>query len=301
MKIMKYHNPVFLERSVECLVTDINGVYVDVTFGGGGHSRKILEKISIKGKLFAFDQDGDALKNKLIDARFKLIHSNFINLKKFLKFYGVKSVDGIIADFGVSSYQFDTKNRGFSIRLDGPLDMRMNRKTTLTAFHVVNEYSEKKLIQVLREYGEIKKSSKLVSKILESRRSNPIKTTGQLVRIIKKIIPSRFINKYAAQVFQAIRIEVNQELDFIKEMLKQSSELLRSNGRLVCITYHSLEDRIVKKYILDGVFDGLAITDIYGNRDVPLKKLGKFEIPTKEEIIVNTRSRSAKLRIAEKI
>jgi len=297
---IKYHNPVLLDRSVEDLVTNLDGIYVDVTFGGGGHSRKILKSLSPEGKLFAFDQDQDAVKNTLADPRFELIQANFKDLKRYLKFYGIKEVDGILADFGVSSHQFDAEQRGFSTRFEGRLDMRMDQDASLSAFEVVNTYSEQELISIMKLYGEVKGAHKIVSAILEQRDVADIETTTELIEIIKPLIPERFINKILAQVFQAIRIEVNQELEVIKLFLQQTVEVLKPSGRLVCISYHSLEDRLVKRFIREGVFEGEAEQDFFGNRFTPFKKVGGLVIPSDEEIKLNSRARSAKLRTAEK-
>ena len=297
---IKYHNPVLLDRSVEDLVTNPDGIYVDVTFGGGGHSRKILKSLSPEGKLFAFDQDQDAVKNTLADPRFELIQANFKDLKRYLKFYGIKEVDGILADFGVSSHQFDAEQRGFSTRFEGRLDMRMDQDASLSAFEVVNTYSEQELISIMKLYGEVKGAHKIVSAILEQRDVAEIETTTELIEIIKPLIPERFINKILAQVFQAIRIEVNQELEVIKLFLQQTGEVLKPSGRLVCISYHSLEDRLVKRFIREGVFEGEAEQDFFGNRFTPFKKVGGLVIPSDEEIKLNSRARSAKLRTAEK-
>lgn len=297
---IKYHNPVLLDRSVEDLVTNLDGIYVDVTFGGGGHSRKILKSLSPEGKLFAFDQDQDAVKNTLTDPRFELIQANFKDLKRYLKFYGIKEVDGILADFGVSSHQFDAEQRGFSTRFEGRLDMRMDQDASLSAFEVVNTYSEQELVSIMKLYGEVKGAHKIVSAILEQRDVADIETTTELIEIIKPLIPERFINKILAQVFQAIRIEVNQELEVIKLFLQQTVEVLKPSGRLVCISYHSLEDRLVKRFIREGVFEGEAEQDFFGNRFTPFKKVGGLVIPSDEEIKLNSRARSAKLRTAEK-
>lgn len=297
---IKYHNPVLLDRSVEDLVTNPDGIYVDVTFGGGGHSRKILKSLSPEGKLFAFDQDQDSVINALADPRFELIQANFKDLKRYLKFYGIKKVDGILADFGVSSHQFDAEQRGFSTRFEGRLDMRMDQDASLSAFEVVNTYSEQELISIMKLYGEVKGAHKIVSAILEQRDVADIETTTELIKIIKPLIPERFINKILAQVFQAIRIEVNQELEVIKLFLQQTVEVLKPSGRLVCISYHSLEDRLVKRFIREGVFEGEAEQDFFGNRFTPFKKVGGLVIPSDEEIKLNSRARSAKLRTAEK-
>ena len=296
----KYHNPVLLDRSVADLITNPDGVYVDVTFGGGGHSKKILKALSDKGRLFAFDQDQDAAENVLSDSRFELIQANFKDLKRYLKFYGVKEVDGILADFGVSSHQFDAEKRGFSTRFEGRLDMRMDQTLALSAYEVVNDYSKEELISIMKLYGEVKGAHKIVAAILNHRKEERIETTTDLIALIKPMIPERFLNKILAQVFQAIRIEVNQELEVIKLFLEQTAEVLKPQGRLVCISYHSLEDRLVKRFIREGVFEGAAEQDFFGNRFTPLKKVGGLVIPDEEEIKQNSRARSAKLRTAEK-
>ena len=296
----KYHNPVLLDRSVADLITNPDGVYVDVTFGGGGHSKKILKALSDKGRLFAFDQDQDAVANALSDPRFELIQANFKDLKRYMKFYGVKEVDGILADFGVSSHQFDAEKRGFSTRFEGRLDMRMDQTSTLSAYEVVNDYSEQELISIMKLYGEVKGAHKIVAALLDQREEEPIETTTDLIALIKPLIPERFLNKILAQVFQAIRIEVNQELEVIKLFLEQTVDVLKSEGRLVCISYHSLEDRLVKRFIREGVFEGTAEQDFFGNRFTPLKKVGGLVVPDDDEIKQNSRARSAKLRTAEK-
>ena len=296
----KYHNPVLLDRSVEDLITNPDGVYVDVTFGGGGHSKKILKALSDKGRLFAFDQDQDAVANALSDPRFELIQANFKDLKRYMKFYGVKEVDGILADFGVSSHQFDAEKRGFSTRFEGRLDMRMDQTSTLSAYEVVNDYSEQELISIMKLYGEVKGAHKIVASILDHSEEQPIETTTELIALIKPLIPERFLNKILAQVFQAIRIEVNQELEVIKLFLEQTVAVLKPKGRLVCISYHSLEDRLVKRFIREGVFEGTAEQDFFGNRFTPVKKVGGLVVPDDDEVKQNSRARSAKLRTAEK-
>jgi 16S rRNA (cytosine1402-N4)-methyltransferase len=297
---INYHNPVLLNRSVSDLISQKDGVYVDVTFGGGGHSKKILKSLDSKGRLYAFDQDQDAQKNTLSDPRFELIKANFKDLKRYLKFHGVGAVDGILADFGVSSHQFDDEKRGFSIRFEGRLDMRMDQTSLLSAYEVVNTYSEQQLISILKLYGEVKGAHKIVDAILDWREEREVETTTDLIEIIKPLIPERFLNKTLAQVFQAIRIEVNQELEAIKLFLQQALEILKPGGRLVCISYHSLEDRLVKRFVREGVFEGFAEQDFFGNRFVPMKKIGGLVTPDEEEIKTNSRARSAKLRTAEK-
>lgn len=298
---MEYHNPVLLQESVNGLNIKEDGVYVDVTFGGGGHSKEILSRLGKKGKLIVFDQDKDALLNKIDDSRFTLINENFRYVKRFLRFHGVKSVDGILADFGVSSHQFDVADRGFSTRFEANLDMRMNQQDVLSAYNVVNEYDEVKLRKVFWEYGELRIASALARTIVSERKTEEIKTSEQLKQVLKKYLPPRYENKILAQIFQAIRIEVNQEIEVLKEFLTQTPELLNKGGRLSCISYHSLEDRLVKRFMRSGLFEGEPEKDVFGNVDVPFKKIGKLIVPTQDEIKLNNRARSAKLRIAEKI
>ena len=301
MMEMEYHNPVLLNETVDGLDIKPNGVYVDVTFGGGGHSKEILKRLGEHGKLFAFDQDADALKNKIDDPRFTLIHENFRYIKRFLRFHGVKEVDGILADFGVSSHQFDVAERGFSTRFAANLDMRMNQKNDLSAFHVVNEYDEEQIKQVLLQYGELRAAPAMARLIVDYRKNEVIKTSDQLKTILKKFLSPKHENKILAQIYQAIRIEVNQEIEALKEFLSQTPEILKPNGRLSLISYHSLEDRLVKRFIRNGLFEGEPERDVFGRFEVPLKKVGKLIIPSAEEIKINNRARSAKLRIAEKI
>ena len=296
-----YHNPVLLNESIKGLNINPLGVYVDVTFGGGGHSRAILSKLSSKGKLIAFDQDVSASTNLIDDSRFKLIPTNFSNLKKQLDLHEIDQISGLIADFGISSHQLDKKERGFSIRLDGPLDMRMNKKNKLNAKEVVNSYNETKLVSIFKNYGELKRARVYTKKIPQSRRKEKIISTKDLQNLLKPLIPKQKLNKEMAKIFQAIRIEVNKELDAIKTLLLQTSDFISKGGRLVCISYHSLEDRLVKNFIRDGNFDGNAKVDFYGNKFFPFKKIGDLITPSKRELINNKRSRSAKLRIAEKI
>ena len=296
-----YHNPVLLNESIKGLNINPLGIYVDVTFGGGGHSRAILSKLSSKGKLIAFDQDVSASTNLIDDSRFKLIPTNFSNLKKQLDLHEIDQISGLIADFGISSHQLDKKERGFSIRLDGPLDMRMNKKNKLNAKDVVNSYNETKLISIFKNYGELNRARVYTKKIAQSRRKEKITSTKDLQNLLKPLIPKQKFNKEMAKIFQAIRIEVNKELDAIKTLLLQTSDFISKGGRLVCISYHSLEDRLVKNFIRDGNFDGNAKVDFYGNKFFPFKKIGDLITPSKRELINNKRSRSAKLRIAEKI
>ena len=298
---MEYHNPVLLQASVDGLNIKPDGIYVDVTFGGGGHSKEILKRLGPGGKLFAFDQDEDALANALPDERFTLINENFRFVKRFLRFYGVKSVDGILADLGVSSHQFDVPERGFSTRFDADLDMRMSQKNDLNAYKVVNEYDEANLKRVFLDYGELKNAPVLARTIVEARELQPIKTTDELKAVLARYLPERVRNKILAQIYQAIRIEVNQEMDVLKEFLEQSLEILNPAGRLSVISYHSLEDRLVKRFIKNGMFEGEPERDFFGNFSVPFKTIGKLTVPNAEEIKANNRARSAKLRIAEKI
>jgi 16S rRNA (cytosine1402-N4)-methyltransferase len=298
---MEYHNPVLLQASVDGLNIKPDGIYVDVTFGGGGHSKEILKRLGPDGKLFAFDQDEDALANALPDERFTLINENFRFIKRFLRFYGVKSVDGILADLGVSSHQFDVPERGFSTRFDADLDMRMSQKNDLNAYRVVNEYDEENLKRVFLDYGELKNAPVLARTIIESRELQPIKTTDRLKEVLAKYLPDRVRNKILAQIYQAIRIEVNQEMDVLKEFLEQSLEILNPGGRLSVISYHSLEDRLVKRFVKNGMFEGEPERDFFGNFSVPFKTVGKLIVPDAAEIKENNRARSAKLRIAEKI
>lgn len=302
MKTMTaYHNPVLLKETVDGLNIKPDGVYVDVTFGGGGHSREILSRLGENGKLFAFDQDPDVLENTIEDSRFTLIHENFRFIKRFLRFYGVKEVDGILGDFGVSSHQFDVAERGFSTRFEADLDMRMNQNSKLSAYHVVNDYDEEQLRSVLAQYGELRAAPAMARLIVEAREQAPVKTSEQLKTVLAKFLPPRHENKVLAQIYQAIRIEVNQEIEVLKEFLAQTPEILTEKGRLSVISYHSLEDRLVKRFIRNGLFEGEPERDMFGNFSVPLKKVGGLVVPSKEEIKLNNRARSAKLRIAEKV
>ncbi|WP_193361714.1 16S rRNA (cytosine(1402)-N(4))-methyltransferase RsmH [Flavobacterium sp. CF136] len=298
---MEYHNPVLLHPTVDGLNIKPDGIYVDVTFGGGGHSKEILRRLGPNGKLFAFDQDEDALANTLPDERFTLINENFRFIKRFLRFHGVKSVDGILADLGVSSHQFDVPERGFSTRFDAGLDMRMSQKNDLNAYRVVNEYDDADLRRVFSDYGELKNAPVLSRTIIEAREYQPIKTTDELKEVLAKHLPERVRNKILAQIYQAIRIEVNQEMDVLKEFIEQSLEILNPGGRFSVISYHSLEDRLVKRFIKNGMFEGEPERDFYGNFTVPFKTIGKLIVPDDAEIKINNRARSAKLRIAEKI
>jgi len=299
---MTYHKPVLLNESVDALVINPDGVYVDATLGGGGHAKAILKRLSEKGKLYAFDTDPDAaLQNEIDDKRFILIPQNFRYLKRFLRLYQVTKVEGILADLGVSSHQFDRGERGFSIRLEARLDMRMDVKAPISAYEVVNNYEEKKLSEVLYKYGELKRARGMAHSIVERRTTDPIETTFDLKTTLYRFLPPGKENKVLAQVFQALRIEVNDEIEVLKEFLMQTESLLVKGGRLCVISYHSLEDRLVKRFIRNGLFEGEPERDVYGNFEVPFKKTGNFIVPSKEEITVNNRARSAKLRIGEKL
>lgn len=295
---MNYHSPVLLKESVDALNIKEDGVYVDVTFGGGGHSREILSRLGESGRLFAFDQDPDAQKNKIDDDRFVLIGENFRFISRFLRFYGVKKVDGVLADLGVSSHQFDEAERGFSTRFDADLDMRMDQKSDLSAKKIINKYEEKDLADVLFLYGELRNARALAKTIVDAREEDEIGTSFQLKEVLQRHLPKAKEHKILAQIFQAVRIEVNQELEVLKEFLEQVPKLLNEDGRLSVISYHSLEDRLVKRFIRTGLFVGEPEKDFYGNISVPMQKVGKMIVPTKEEIKVNNRARSAKLRIA---
>lgn len=298
---MNYHNPVLLKETVDGLNIQPAGVYVDVTFGGGGHSREILSRLGPQGKLYAFDQDKDALENAIDDERFQLINENFRFIKRFLRFYGVKKVDGILGDFGVSSHQFDVAERGFSTRFESRLDMRMNQDSSLSAFEVVNNYEEKQLRAVLFNYGELRNAPKIARTIISARKEGEIATSERLKEVLQPFLPAGKEHKILAQIYQAVRIEVNQEIEVLKEFLLQTPGLLKTGGRLSLISYHSLEDRLVKRFIRSGMFEGEPEKDFYGNITVPFKKVGKLIVPSSEEIKRNNRARSAKLRIAEKI
>ena len=295
---MKYHNPVLLKESIDALSIKEDGVYVDVTFGGGGHSREILKRLGSEGRLFAFDQDPDALGNLIDDERFVLIPENFRFISRFLRFHRVRKVDGVLADLGVSSHQFDEAERGFSTRFDGDLDMRMNQKSKTSAKEIINKYSEEKLAEILFLYGELRNSRNIAKTIVEEREKEKIETSFQLKKVLKKYLPNAKEHKILAQIFQAIRIEVNEELDVLKEFLQQMPTLLKEEGRLSVISYHSLEDRLVKRFIRTGLFVGELEKDAFGRSNEPMQKVGKLIVPNAAEIKINNRSRSAKLRIA---
>ena len=295
-----YHNPVLLEASVEGLVQNVSGTYVDVTFGGGGHSRRILEKLGEEGRLVAFDQDPDSAANVPADSRFQFVPSNFSHLKKFLQYYNAYPVDGILADLGVSSHQFDTAERGFSHRMEGSLDMRMNSSNGLTAYQIVNEYPIERLTNIFRQYGELVEARQ-IALLIEKNRAQKINTTTELAEVVAPALPRGKENKVLSQIFQALRIEVNHELEVLQELLMQSAEALKPGGRLVVISYHSLEDRLVKNFMKSGNFKGKVEKDFYGNPLCPFTLVTRKPIvPDEQEIEENSRARSAKLRIAEK-
>lgn len=297
-----YHIPALLNECIEGLAINPSGVYVDVTFGGGGHSRAIVERLGKGGHLYGFDQDQDAIANAIDDPRFTFVYSNFAYISNFLKFHGEKQVDGIIADLGVSFHHFDESNRGFSFRFDGTLDMRMNQKGEKDARKVIAEYSEEQLAQILYLYGEMKNSRKIASAIVKARSLKPINTTGELLDVIKPFIKPAQEKKELAQVFQALRIEVNNEIDVLKSLLNQSIKVLKPGGRLVILTYHSLEDRLVKNFFKSGNIEGKVEKDFFGRINTPFKLINnKVIMASEEEVERNPRARSAKLRIAEKI
>jgi 16S rRNA (cytosine1402-N4)-methyltransferase len=295
-----YHKPALLEESIEGLNIKENGIYVDATFGGGGHANVILEKLK-NGKLFVFDQDIDALKNSKEDKNLQTIHANFRYMKEELNAKGITKVDGILADLGVSSHQIDTPGRGFSTRFDAPLDMRMNTTENKTAADIVNSYTVSKLTLIFSEYGEIANAHRLAHAIVKAREEKTIHTTGELIEAIKDCTPAQHPYKYLAKVFQALRLELNEEMDVLKDLLRQSAELLNEGGRLAVISYHSLEDRLVKNYMRAGNFEGVPQKNMYGHDIRPFAPIiRKPIIPTEQEIELNNRARSAKLRIAEK-
>lgn len=298
---LTYHVPVLLRESVDGMNIRPNGTYVDVTFGGGGHSREILSRLEKDGRLLGFDQDEDAERNIVDDPRFIFVRSNFRYLHNFLRYHGIEEVDAILADLGVSSHHFDDSERGFSFRFDGDLDMRMNKRAGLTAADVLNTYEEERLADIFYLYGEVKNSRKLASVIVKARAAGPIKTIGEFLEIIKPLFGREREKKELAKVFQALRIEVNQEMEALKEMLATATEALKPGGRLVVITYHSLEDRMVKNIMKTGNVEGKTTQDFFGNLQTPLKPVNnKVIVPNEKEIERNPRSRSAKLRIAEK-
>lgn len=296
-----YHVPVLLNESIEGMNLQPGGIYVDVTFGGGGHSKEILRRMDEASHLYSFDQDEDAEKNIVDDARFTFVRSNFRYLYNFLRYYGVEEVDAILADLGVSSHHFDDSERGFSFRFDGKLDMRMNKRSGLTAADVVNTYDEERLADIFYLYGELKNSRKLASVIVKARSERPIATIGDFLDLVKPLFGREREKKELAKVFQALRIEVNQEMEALKEMLQAAAEMLKPGGRLAVITYHSLEDRMVKNMMKTGNTEGKAVQDFFGNVQTPFKLINnKVIVASDDEVTRNPRSRSAKLRIAEK-
>jgi len=299
-----YHVPVLFNESIDALDIKSGSIFVDATFGGGGHSREILKQLDKDGVLIAFDQDDDAVKNaaEITDQRFVFVNANFKFLINFMKFHDVMEADAILADLGVSSHQFDTGERGFSIREEGKLDMRMNQSAKLSAHHVINTYSEKELYRIFNAYADLQNSKKVVYTILSSRKKNSIETTTQLVELLKNLVPGNKQNQFLAQVFQAIRIEVNDEMGALQDLLEQSVKVLKKGGRLVVISYHSIEDRLVKNFMRSGNFEGELTKDVFGKIIKPLDPINKKPIvPGLEELEKNPRSRSAKMRIAKKI
>lgn len=296
-----YHIPVLLNPSIDGLNIKPDGIYVDVTFGGGGHSAEILSRLGDNGKLYAFDQDEDARENAFEDPRFTLIEANFRYLKRFLRLEGVRQVDGILGDFGVSSHQFDVAERGFSTRFDGKLDMRMDQRSKLSAYEVINTYKEEQLRALFYQYGELKNAPNLAKTIVQARKDKPIVTSGELKDLLWPLLFKRQQYKILARIYQALRIEVNQEIEALKSFLLQTQELIKPDGRLSVISYHSLEDRLAKRYIRSGMFEGQPEKDFYGQVSVPFKKVGKMQVASAEEIEKNPRARSAKLRVGKRL
>lgn len=296
-----YHVPVLLKQSVDGLVVSPDGVYADATFGGGGHSREILSRLSGKGHLYGFDQDADAMANTFPDPRFTFVYSNFRYMRNFMRYYGRDKLDGILADLGVSWHHFDDAERGFSFRFDAPLDMRMNQKEGRSAADVLNDYDEESLARIFYLYGELQCGGRLARAVANARRQSRIERTGQLCAIAEPLIGRERVKKDMAKVFQALRMEVNHETDALQEMLQQAAGLLRPGGRLVVITYHSIEDRMVKNVMRSGNVDGKVEEDFYGNRNVSYRMIGKPVVADAEEQMSNPRSRSARLRIAERL
>ena len=297
-----YHIPVLLQESIDGLDIQPDGVYVDVTFGGGGHSREILSRLGPNGRLFSFDQDADAEKNIVNDKRFTFVRSNFRYLKNWMRYYGIEEINGLLADLGVASHHFDDETRGFSFRFDAPLDMRMNRRASTTAADLLNSYSEEQLADIFYLYGELKQARRLAAVIAKERQSKTLQTTQDLLNITSKLFSPKHEKKEQAQMFQALRIEVNHEMQALQEMLYSAQELLAKGGRLSVITYHSLEDRMVKNMMRSGNVEGKIEQDFFGRSNAPLKIVNnKVVVPSDEEIERNPRSRSAKLRIAEKL
>lgn len=298
--MMEYHQPVMARECIEGLAVQPGGVYVDATFGGGGHSRRILEQLGEKGRLIGFDQDEDAAENVPEDPRLTFVPHNFRFLKRFLKLYGIKAIDGVLADLGVSSHQLDEASRGFSYRYDADLDMRMNRQQERTAAQVINTYPEEELQGLFSEYGEVRNARTLAGRLVKERQTRPIRTIGNLLSVIDPLVRGKR-ERYLAQVFQALRIEVNDEMEALRDFLEQSLELLKPGGRLVIIAYHSIEDRLVKNFLKTGNVHGKVRRDFYGNIYRPFRLIVKGEGPGEEEIAENPRARSARLRVAEKV
>ena len=297
-----YHIPAMLQECIDGLQISPSGTYVDVTFGGGGHSRGIIEQLGEGGRLFSFDQDLDAYANRIEDPRFTFVHSNFRYLTNFMRFHKVDKVDGILGDLGVSFHHFDEAERGFSFRADAPLDMRMNRSARVDAAQVVNTYTEEQLLRIMADYGDMRRPMPIVRAILKARDNKPVMTTGQLLDVIRPLINPKQEKKELAQIFQALRIEVNGEMDALKRFLESTLEVLRPGGRLVVLTYHSLEDRMVKNFIKTGNTEGIVDKDFFGKVNTPWRQITKGVVaPSQEEIDRNPRSRSAKLRVAELI
>lgn len=297
-----YHIPAMLHECIDSLDIKESGIYVDVTFGGGGHSRAIMEKLGSDGHLYSFDQDIDAYANRIEDERFTFVHSNFRYLKNFLRYYGVEKVDGILGDLGVSFHHFDAAERGFSFRADAPLDMRMNQSAQLDATEIINTYDEAALTHLFSDYGEIRRSQPIVKAIIRARQNQSIKTTGELVEIVRPLINPKQEKKELAQIFQALRIEVNGEMEALRRFLLSTLEVLKPGGRLVILTYHSLEDRMVKNFIKSGNTEGVLQKDFFGRISTPWRQISKGAIsPSQDDIELNPRSRSAKLRVAELI
>lgn len=295
-----YHDPVLLNESIDALIVNPNGIYVDCTFGGGGHSQEILNRLGEQGKLIAFDQDEDAKRNALDDPRFQLVTQNFRYMKNSLRYLRIQKVDGVLADLGVSSHQFDTPERGFSTRFEGDLDMRMSQSSKLTAGKIINRYEEEALANVFFQYGELRNARRMAKEIVTARKEKPIRSIEELKQLFN-YIPKNVTNKFLAQLFQSLRIEVNDEMSALKEMLVQTADVIDESGRLVVISYHSLEDRLVKRYIKNGLFEGEPERDVFGNWEAPFRPLQtKVITPTLEEIERNPRARSAKMRIAIK-
>ncbi len=299
---MAYHRPVLLKECIEGLNITSEGTYLDLTFGGGGHSRKVLEKLGKKGRLVAFDQDPDAARNAIEDDRFLLIRANFRYMRNFLRYHGINTVDGILADLGISSYQIDQPERGFSFRTNSTLDMRMDPSSGRSAIEILNIYQESDLVRIFRDYGELNNPGRIARAIVRERGVQKISTSQQLEQVLGNLVPAQSRSKFLAQVYQAVRIEVNEEMESLGEMLLQTADYMKEGGRLVVITYHSLEDRLVKNYMRSGNLEGEIRKDFYGNTESMWKLVNrKIIVPTEEELRENSRSRSAKLRIAEKI